>query len=57
MSVSVYTGLSPEELSSDSTGLSVTLLEGQTFGLVCETESHFTADWFTINDGISKCVP
>ena len=54
VSVSVYAGLSLEELSVDSSGLSVTLREGQTFGLVCETESHFTADWLTVNDDASE---
>ena len=54
MSVSVYGGLSPDDLTVDSSGLSVTLREGQTFGLLCETEPHFTADWLTINDDTSE---
>ena len=54
VSVSVYGGLSPDDLTFASSGLSVTLREGQTFGLLCETEPHFTADWLTINDDTSE---
>ena len=44
--VSLYSELSEESYSSDVPFV-FTVQEGQEFGVLCETESHFTVDWFT----------
>ena len=46
MYVSLYSELSEESYSSDVPFV-FTVQEGQEFGVLCETEPHFTVDWFT----------
>ena len=51
--ISLYNGLIDSDFTSD-TDNNYYVREGQEFGVLCETEPHFTADWFTSSNKKSK---
>lgn len=51
VNVSLYTDPTQADYSTPD---EYTVLQGQMFGLVCETESYFSANWQTIHDEPSE---
>ena len=57
VSVSLHRELTENDFSTPT---EYTVLQGQMFGLVCETEPQFSANWYTIDnepsEHLKKCV-
>ena len=53
-SVSLYDILNENDFPSDPESFVYRVQEGQEFGLLCETEPQFTANWFTTNNKMSE---